>query len=116
MQQGSRYLRKMAAQVRNREATVLHPELPHEVNKFIINEGRSLIELFLMEMTFEKLPTPVTHHLLTHDARPQLTIGAVFCALKNLFTDRASPVAGELPFHTTAIMLLTRGGTCPAGI
>ncbi|GFU75880.1 hypothetical protein TNCV_1653381 [Trichonephila clavipes] len=40
-QQGSRYLRKLAAQLRNREATVLHQALPHKLNKINIDEGRS---------------------------------------------------------------------------
>ncbi|KAJ4451991.1 hypothetical protein ANN_03475 [Periplaneta americana] len=62
----------MAAQLRNREATILHDALPHQLNTIIIDEGRSPSVLFIMDTltTFGKLPTPVTHHLLTHDVRP----------------------------------------------
>ncbi|KAJ4442494.1 hypothetical protein ANN_04080 [Periplaneta americana] len=62
----------MAAQLRNREATVLHDALPHQLNTIIIDEGRSTTALFIMDIltTFGKLPTPATHHLLTHDVRP----------------------------------------------
>ncbi|GFS71208.1 uncharacterized protein TNCV_5049891 [Trichonephila clavipes] len=65
MQQGSRYLRKMPAQLRNREVM-------HKLNKINIDEGRSPNALFLMDIltTFGKLPTPATHHLLTRDVRP----------------------------------------------
>ncbi|GFW71908.1 uncharacterized protein TNCV_3220841 [Trichonephila clavipes] len=67
MQQGSQYLRKMAAQLRNREATVLHHALPHKLNKINIDEDRSPTALFLDTLTtFGKLPTPATHHLLPH--------------------------------------------------
>ncbi|GFW06325.1 uncharacterized protein TNCV_37991 [Trichonephila clavipes] len=104
MKQGSRYLRKMAAQLHNREATALHYALPHKLNKINIDEGRSPTALFIMDtlMTFGKLPTPAAHHLLTHDVRPidltELTMNfnwhnALF--FKNFITDRTSQVAGE---------------------
>ncbi|GFX98712.1 uncharacterized protein TNCV_1502901 [Trichonephila clavipes] len=72
MQQGSRYLRKMAAKLRNREATILHHALPHKLNMISIDEGRSPTAISIMDtlMTLGKLPTPATHHLLTHDVRP----------------------------------------------
>ncbi|GFW78210.1 uncharacterized protein TNCV_136791 [Trichonephila clavipes] len=71
MQQGSRYLRKMTAQLRYREATVLHHALPHKLNQLIIDEGRSPTALFIIGTltTIGKLPTPATHYLLTHDVR-----------------------------------------------
>ncbi|GFW10264.1 hypothetical protein TNCV_4812321 [Trichonephila clavipes] len=57
----------MAAQLRNREAMVLH-----KLNKTNIDEGRSRTALFIMDtlMNLGKMPTPATHHLLTHDVRP----------------------------------------------
>ncbi|GFS50207.1 uncharacterized protein TNCV_3201 [Trichonephila clavipes] len=71
IQQGLRYLRNMAAQLCNCEATVLHLALSHKLKKIIIDEGRSTTALFIMDSltTFAKLPTPATHHLLTHDVR-----------------------------------------------
>ncbi|GFS57055.1 uncharacterized protein TNCV_4238391 [Trichonephila clavipes] len=71
MQQGWRYLRKMAVQLSNRKATVLQHALPHRLKNIIIDEGRSPTALFIMDtlMTYGKLPTPATHHLLTHDVR-----------------------------------------------
>ncbi|GFU68702.1 uncharacterized protein TNCV_309171 [Trichonephila clavipes] len=62
----------MAYHFLNREATVLHHVLTHKLNKIIIDEGRSLTALFIRDTltTFGKLPTPATHHLLTHDVRP----------------------------------------------
>ncbi|GFU37548.1 uncharacterized protein TNCV_4274761 [Trichonephila clavipes] len=62
----------MAAQLRNREAKVLHHALPQKLNKIIIHEGRSPTALFIMDTltTFGKLPTSATHYLLTHDVRP----------------------------------------------
>ncbi|GFV08952.1 uncharacterized protein TNCV_3821951 [Trichonephila clavipes] len=93
MQQGLRYLRKIAAQLHNCEATVLHHSLPY---KFIIIKGRSPTALFSMDTltSFGKLTTPATHHLLTHDVRPiDLTEVAMnfnwrnaLCAFKNLIT------------------------------
>ncbi|GFV50652.1 uncharacterized protein TNCV_2213151 [Trichonephila clavipes] len=70
MQQGSRYLQKMAAQLRNREATVVHHALPHKLNKIIIDEARSPTALFITDTltTFGKLPISVTH-LRPHDVR-----------------------------------------------
>ena len=72
VQQGYRYLRKMSAQIRNREATVLHHALLHKLNKIIIDKRRSPIAFFIMNTltTFGKLPTLATHNLLTHDIRP----------------------------------------------
>ncbi|PRD34412.1 UNVERIFIED_CONTAM: hypothetical protein NCL1_14682 [Trichonephila clavipes] len=69
MQQGSRYLRKLAAQLRNHEATVLRHALSHKLN---IDEGRLPTALFIMDTltTLGKLPTPTTHGLLTPDVRP----------------------------------------------
>ncbi|GFW14073.1 uncharacterized protein TNCV_3546621 [Trichonephila clavipes] len=69
MQQGSLYLRKLAAQLRNREAMVLHHAQPHKLNKINVEEGRSPTALFIMNtlLTLGKLPTPATHGLLTHD-------------------------------------------------
>ncbi|GFV71233.1 hypothetical protein TNCV_2429801 [Trichonephila clavipes] len=60
MQQGSRYLQKMAAQFHNHEAMALRHVLPHKLNKIIINEGRLPTVLFIMGTlrTFEKLLTP----------------------------------------------------------
>ncbi|GFT25040.1 uncharacterized protein TNCV_179541 [Trichonephila clavipes] len=93
----------MAAQLRNLEATVLHHAQPHKLNKIIIDEGRSPTALFIMDtwMTFGKLPTPTTHHELTHDIQPikltSLTMnfnwGNALCILElyhrpNLVVDR----------------------------
>ncbi|GFV70412.1 uncharacterized protein TNCV_4798311 [Trichonephila clavipes] len=62
----------MTTQFRNREATVLHHMLPHKLNKINIEEGRLPTSLFIMDTltTLEKLITPATHYLLTHDVRP----------------------------------------------
>ncbi|GFT44095.1 uncharacterized protein TNCV_2111201 [Trichonephila clavipes] len=85
MQQGSRYLRKMAAQMRNREVTVLHHALPYKLNRIIIDEGLSPTALIIIDTltTFGKWPTPSTRHLLTHDVRPidltELTIELAKC-------------------------------------
>ena len=64
-------MRKMAAQLQNREATVLHHALPHKLNK-IIDKGRLPTALFIINTltNFGKLSTLATHHLLTHDVRP----------------------------------------------
>ncbi|GFX93954.1 hypothetical protein TNCV_3413171 [Trichonephila clavipes] len=59
MQQGSRYLRKLAAQLRNREATVLHA-LPHKLNNINIDEGRSPTALFIMDTWTTPLKTAYT--------------------------------------------------------
>ncbi|GFV94409.1 uncharacterized protein TNCV_3352471 [Trichonephila clavipes] len=72
MQQRSQYLRKLVAQIRNREATVLHHALPHKLNKINIDEGRSPTALFIMDTStaLRKLPTPAMYHLLAHAHRP----------------------------------------------
>ncbi|GFT16340.1 hypothetical protein TNCV_2488911 [Trichonephila clavipes] len=51
MQQGLRYLRKLAGQLRNREATVLHHALPHRLNKINIDERLSHTALFMDTLT-----------------------------------------------------------------
>ncbi|KAJ4427337.1 hypothetical protein ANN_24957 [Periplaneta americana] len=121
MQQGSRYLRKMAAQLRNREATVLHNALPHQLNTIIIDEGRSPTALFIMDTltTFGKLPTPATHHSITHDVRPidltELPMNFNWrnaLCIKELY-HRPNLAGGgrrnELPFRATAATLLAPG-------
>ncbi|GFV84204.1 uncharacterized protein TNCV_3038641 [Trichonephila clavipes] len=69
MQQGSQYLRKLAAQLRNREATALHHILPHYLNK--INKPTTI---FIMDTltTLGELPTPATHDLPSHDLSSDL--------------------------------------------
>ncbi|GFV47083.1 hypothetical protein TNCV_197781 [Trichonephila clavipes] len=51
MQQGSRYLRKLAAQLRNREAMVLHHALPHKLNKINIDEGDHPLDFIMDTLT-----------------------------------------------------------------
>ncbi|GFT02549.1 hypothetical protein TNCV_1487631 [Trichonephila clavipes] len=50
MQKRSRYLRKLAVQLCNSEATVLHHVLPLKVNKINIDEGRSPTAFFIMDI------------------------------------------------------------------
>ncbi|GFV85150.1 uncharacterized protein TNCV_4172031 [Trichonephila clavipes] len=101
MQQRSRYLREMAAQPRNGEATVLHHALLLKLNKIIIVEGRSLTALFIMDtlMNFGKLTTPATNHLLFNDVWPiDLTELLMNFNCRNalcIITVRTSQAAGE---------------------
>ena len=59
----------MAAELRNRETTVLHDAMPHQLHKVIIDEGQSPTALLIMNILtpFGELPTQATHHLLAHD-------------------------------------------------
>ncbi|GFX17350.1 uncharacterized protein TNCV_3553541 [Trichonephila clavipes] len=72
MQQVPQYLWTIAAQLRNREAMVLHHALPHKLNKTNIDEEQSPTVLFIMDTltTLGKMSIPATHHLLTHDVLP----------------------------------------------
>ncbi|GFV44790.1 hypothetical protein TNCV_563411 [Trichonephila clavipes] len=56
VQEEFRYLRKLAAQLRNCEATVLHHTLPHKLNMDNIEEGRSLTHCSLHHGHFDDPP------------------------------------------------------------
>ncbi|GFU39274.1 hypothetical protein TNCV_3811201 [Trichonephila clavipes] len=88
---------EQAAQLRNREVTVLPHALSLKFNKIIIDEGRSLTALFVMDTLTN------FGNLLTLDVRPidltELTMNFnlrnALCAFKNFITDRTSQVVGE---------------------
>ncbi|GFU58031.1 hypothetical protein TNCV_3181701 [Trichonephila clavipes] len=105
MQQGSRYLRKLNAHLRNREATVLHHALPYKLNKINIDDGRPpTTDLChgLFDNLLKNLFTPAKYYLLAHDIqlidlikRTMDFNRRMLYAFKNFIIDRTSQAAGE---------------------